>query len=411
MSKKITDKVSWVGKIDWELRKFHGEELSTFKGSSYNAYLIRDEKNVLIDTVWGPYDREFVSRLKEEIDLDEIDYIVMNHSENDHSEALRALMKEIPDTPIYCTKKGEGILRGLHHQDWNYVNVKSGDELNIGESTLHFIEAPMLHWPDTMFTYMTGDNILFSTDAFGQHYASEMLYDEKEDLELVMYEAEKYYANIIKPFNPMVRKKLAEIKGMNLDIDLICPSHGICWKNNIDTILAAYDEWSKDDFAYDRISILYDSMWTSTRHMAEAIAQGIHDVSPDTEIKVHNVARTDKNNIITEVFTSKAVLLGSPTINNGYSYAVAGILEMIRAMKFKNKKAAAFGSFGWSGEASSLISEELEKSGFEIIAEPLKVKWSPDEETLKEIREYGREFAKKTLNCNTTKKLSLVSRI
>ena len=182
MAKKITDKVTWVGKIDWELVRFHGDELSTLHGSSYNSYLIQDEKTVLMDTVWLPYDREFVSRLKEVVDIHKIDYIVMNHNEVDHSGALVELMREIPDTPIYCTKKGEAILRGHYHQDWNYVNVKTGDKLSIGSSTLTFIEAPMLHWPDTMFTYMSGDEILFSNDGFGQHYATESLFDEWVDL-------------------------------------------------------------------------------------------------------------------------------------------------------------------------------------------------------------------------------------
>ena len=226
MGKKITDNVTWVGKVDWDLVHFHGDELSTFHGSSYNAYLIKDEKNVLIDTVWRPYDREFVKRLKEVIDLKDIDYIVMNHNEIDHSGALPELLREIPGTPIYCTKKGEAILRGHYHQDWNYVNVKTGDTLNIGKHTLTFIEAPMLHWPDTMFTYMSGDDILFSNDAFGQHYATESLFDTAADVNEVMYEAEKYYTNILNLYSPMVARKVKEVLGMNLPIKMIAPSHG-----------------------------------------------------------------------------------------------------------------------------------------------------------------------------------------
>ena len=246
MSKRVTDKVTWVGKIDWELKKFHGDELSTMEGSSYNSYLIRDKKTVLIDTVWGPYDTEFVNRLKEEIDLKEIDYIVMNHNESDHSGTLPALMREIPNTPIYCTKKGESILRGLYHQDWNYVNVKTGDELEIGDSKLVFVEASMLHWPDTMMTYMTGDNILFSNDVFGQHYASEMLYDDMDDISKLLHEAEKYYTNIITPFSTFVTKKLAEVQGMNLKIDLVAPSHGIIWRENIGLIMDLYAKWANN---------------------------------------------------------------------------------------------------------------------------------------------------------------------
>ena len=391
MSKRVTDKVTWVGKIDWELKKFHGVELSTMEGSSYNSYLIRDKKTVLIDTVWGPYDTEFVNRLKEEIDLKEIDYIVMNHNESDHSGTLPALMREIPNTPIYCTKKGESILRGLYHQDWNYVNVKTGDELEIGDSKLVFVEASMLHWPDTMMTYMTGDNILFSNDVFGQHYASEMLYDDMDDISKLLHEAEKYYTNIITPFSTFVTKKLAEVQGMNLKIDLVAPSHGIIWRENIGLIMDLYAKWA-NNYQEDQITLIYDTMWQSTRKMAEAIAEGIHQASPNTTIKILNAVKNDKNDILVEVFKSKAILVGSPTINNGFSYAIAGILEMIKGLKFKNKKAASFGSYGWSGEAAKQIKEFLEESKFAIVNDGIRVNWAPDQETIEQLREYGRKF-------------------
>lgn len=391
MSKRVTDKVTWVGKIDWELKKFHGDELSTMEGSSYNSYLIRDKKTVLIDTVWGPYDTEFVNRLKEEIDLKEIDYIVMNHNESDHSGTLPALMREIPDTPIYCTKKGESILRGLYHQDWNYVNVKTGDELEIGDSKLVFVEASMLHWPDTMMTYMTGDNILFSNDVFGQHYASEMLYDDMDDISKLLHEAEKYYTNIITPFSTFVTKKLAEVQGMNLKIDLVAPSHGIIWRENIGLIMDLYAKWA-NNYQEDQITLIYDTMWQSTRKMAEAIAEGIQQASQNTTIKILNAVKNDKNDILVEVFKSKAILVGSPTINNGFSYAIAGILEMIKGLKFKNKKAASFGSYGWSGEAAKLIREFLEESKFAIVNDGIRVNWAPDQETIEQLREYGRKF-------------------
>lgn len=391
MSKRVTDKVTWVGKIDWELKKFHGDELSTMEGSSYNSYLIRDKKTVLMDTVWGPYDTEFVNRLKEEIDLKEIDYIVMNHNESDHSGTLPALMREIPNTPIYCTKKGESILRGLYHQDWNYVNVKTGDELEIGDSKLVFVEASMLHWPDTMMTYMTGDNILFSNDVFGQHYASEMLYDDMDDISKLLHEAEKYYTNIITPFSTFVTKKLAEVQGMNLKIDLVAPSHGIIWRENIGLIMDLYAKWA-NNYQEDQITLIYDTMWQSTRKMAEAIAEGIQQASPNTTIKILNAVKNDKNDILVEVFKSKAILVGSPTINNGFSYAIAGILEMIKGLKFKNKKAASFGSYGWSGEAAKQIKEFLEESKFAIVNDGIRVNWAPDQETIEQLREYGRKF-------------------
>ncbi len=393
MSKKITDKVTWVGKIDWELQHFHGDELSTFRGSSYNAYLIRDEKNVLIDTVWGPYDREFVSRLKEEIDLKDIDYIIMNHNESDHSGALPEIMREIPDTPIYCTKMGETIIRGMYHQDWNFVNVKTGDTLNIGESTLTFVEAKFLHWPDTMFTYMDSDKILFSNDGFGEHFACEELFDYQANLDDVYSEAMKYYANILNPFNTFVKKKLAEVLAMNLPLEYVCPSHGIVWHDHIQDIIDRYQKWC-DAYQEDQITIVYDTMWNATRHMAEAIAEGIRETSPETRVLVLSMTKSDKNDILTEMFRSKGVLVGSPTINNGFSYATAGILEMAKGLKFKGKKAAAFGSYGWSGEAAKKITAELADAGFEIVADGQRVKWAPDQDALEACREYGRAFAK-----------------
>ena len=393
MAKQLTPKVSWVGKVDWELTHFHGDELSTHRGSSYNSYLIRDEKTVLIDTVWQPYDREFVARLKEAIDLKQIDYIVMNHNEIDHSGALPELMREIPDVPIYCTKKGEAIIRGHYHQDWNFVNVKTGDTLPIGAGTLTFVEMTMMHWPDSMLTYYDQDGgIMFSNDAFGQHYATESLYDEAVSECEIMYEAEKYYANILNPFSPMVTKKIPQLKAMNLNIALICPSHGVIWKANPGTIIEKYADWS-DAYQEDQVTIAYDTMWQSTRKMAEAIALGIRQVSPSTTVKLFNAAHEDKNDVLTEMWRSKAVLVGSPTINNGHSYAIAGLLEMVSGLKFRKKKAAAFGSYGWGGGSVKQITAKLQEAGFEIVNDGLAKLWVPDEAALADSVAYGREFA------------------
>lgn len=394
MVKKITDRVSWVGKTDWELKRFHGDELSTDRGSSYNAYLVRDEKTVLIDTVWRPYDREFVSRLKEATDLHAIDYIVMQHNEVDHSGALMELMREIPDTPIYCTKKGEAILRGHYHQNWHFVNVRTGDKLSLGSVELIFIEAPMLHWPDTMFSYLSGEEILFSNDAFGQHFASESLYDDGvEEQEALMYEAMKYYANILCPFSAMVGRKVKELQAMQLPIKLICPSHGLIWRKQPGLIVEKYQQWA-EAYQEQRVTIAYDTMWQSTRLMAEAIADGIRDVLPAYEVKLMNVAKDDKNDILTEMFRSRAILVGSPTVNNGYTYAIAGLLEMMKGMKLKKKLGAAFGSYGWSGEAAKQIAEHLATAGLDVSVEGYRTTWVPDEEALAQCRAFGQEFAK-----------------
>lgn len=240
MKNKITKKVTWVGKTDWELKKFHGDEFTTKNGSSYNSYLIRDEKIVLIDTAWVPFDKEFVSNLKNEIDLKQIDYIIALHGEVDHSGALVELMREIPNTPIYCTANGVKSIKGQYHKDWNFRVVKTGDTLPIGECTISFIEEPMLHWPDTMFAYLDKENILFSSDAFGQHLASEHLYaDEVEQCEL-FNQALIYYANILAPFSMIAQKKIKEILDMNLKIDIICPSHGLIWRKEPNQIVEKY---------------------------------------------------------------------------------------------------------------------------------------------------------------------------
>lgn len=396
MGKKLTNHVTWVGKIDWTLTSFHGDEYSVDRGSSYNSYLVRDEKTVLIDTVWQPFDKEFVRNLKQEVDLQTIDYIVINHGEIDHSGALIELMREIPETPIYCTNNGVKSLKGHYHQDWNFVPVKTGDTLDLGKNKLVFIEAPMLHWPDTMFCYLTGENILFSNDGFGQHYASELLYNDKVDQAELYGEALKYYANILTPFSSMVTRKINEILAMDVPVSMICPSHGVIWRDNPTQIVTQYLEWA-DSYQENQITLVFDTMWESTRKIADAIACGIQNVDPEVTIKLYNSAHEDKNDVIAEIFKSKAILVGSSTINNGYLHSIAGLLEMITGLKFKNKKAAAFGSYGWSGEAVKQISESLDKAGFELVNEGFKTQWVPDADAEKACIAYGEQFAKELL--------------
>ncbi len=394
MSFKMTDKVTWVGKIDWELRTFHGEEYSTHKGSSYNSYLIRDEKTVLIDTVWEPFAQEYVEKLKKEIDLNEIDYIIAQHSEIDHSGALPLLMKEIPNVPIYCTSNGAKILKAHFHQDWNFVEVKTGDTLNIGESTLTFVEARMLHWPDSMMTYMSGENILFSNDAFGQHYATDLMYNDLADQCELWAECIKYYANILTPFSALVTKKIEEVLSFNLPLSMIATSHGIIWRDNPAQIVEKYLEWA-NAYQENQITIVYDTMWNCTKKIAEAIAEGIKSVNKEVTVKLYNAGITDKNDIITELFKSKGVLFGSSTVNKSIMHATAGILEMIKGIGFKNKKAAAFGSYGWSGESVGVIEAKLKDAKIDIVQEGIKVLWNPDEDSIEKCIEFGKSFAEK----------------
>ena len=320
----------------------------------------------------------------------------MQHNESDHSGALVELMREIPDTPIYCTAKGEAIIRGHYHQDWNFVKVKTGDKLDLGGGeSLTFIEAPMLHWPDTMFSYYDGcGGVLFSNDGFGQHYASESLFNDEVPEDEMMAEAEKYFANILGPFCPMVTRKVKEILAMNLPLKLICPSHGVIWRKNPGQVVEKYIAWA-DAYAVNQVTIVYDTMWNSTRLMAEAIARGIEAVLPDFTVKIFNAAKEDKNDILTEIFHSRALLIGSPTINNGYSYAVAGLMEMVKGLKLKKKIGAAFGSYGWSGEATKQLSALLAEAGFKVVDEGIRAPWVPDADALAQCEEYGRSFAAK----------------
>jgi flavorubredoxin len=387
----VKNNIDWVGKIDWELRKFHGDEYSTHRGSSYNSYLIKEDKVALIDTVWKPFAKEFVENLAKEIDLKKIDYIIANHAESDHSGALPELMRLIPNTPIYCTKNGVKSLKGHYHQDWNFRVVKTGDKLSLGKKDLVFVEAPMLHWPDSMFCYLTQDNVLFSNDAFGQHYASEYMFNDLVDQNELASECIKYYANILTPFSQLVTKKIQEVLSFKLPLDIICTSHGIIWRDQPVKIVEQYLKWA-DNYQENQITIIYDTMWNGTRVMAENIARGIKETGPKVNVKLFNLAKSDKNDVIAEIFKSNAILLGSPTINKGILVSVAGMLEEIKGLRFKNKKAAAFGSYGWSGESVKILSEKLASAGFEIVDDGLKVLWNPDDESKAQCVEYGKKF-------------------
>lgn len=395
MKKLIKNNVNWVGKIDWELRKFHGEEYSTHSGSSYNSYLVQEEKTVLIDTVWLPFADEFVENLESEIDLSTIDLIIINHGEMDHSGGLVRLMEKIPETPIYCTANAVKSLKGQYQKDWNFNVVKTGDSIDIGNGkSLVFVEMRMLHWPDSMATYMTVDNILFSNDAFGQHFASELLFNDLSDQCKLYQEAIKYYANILTPFSKILKRKLDEVIGMNLEIDIIATSHGVIWRDNPMQIVEKYLEWC-EDYQEDQITIIYDTMWNGTKHAAEKVAEGIRDTDPNTTVKLFNISKTDDNDLATEVFKSKAIAVGSPTVSNSVLRSLVGFLHYLQELKFKNKKALAFGCYGWSGESPKVLTEMLEKAGFEIVADPLKINWRLTNETEKDAYELGKILATK----------------
>ncbi len=392
MNIKITPKVTWVGKIDFELRKFHGDQITTQRGSSYNSYLIQDDKNILIDAVYTPFADEFIENLKKIIELEKIDYIIVNHSEPDHSGAIGKLMEYIPNAPIYCTASGAKALKGQYHKDWNFVVVKNGDTLSVGNDEIIFIEAPMMHWPDTMMCYLKNEKILFSNDVFGQHFAEASMIDDLVDECALFFEAEKYFANIISPFSKKAAKKISEIENLKLELNLICPAHGVIWRKNIPKILQLYKKWTNFELE-NQITIVYDSMYGNTRKIAEAITRGIINAGNGIKFALHNISKSDGSDIITDIFRSKGVIVGSSAINNGILNSIAGILEEISNLDPTNKKAAAFGSYGWSPKAIDGIGEKLKSAGYVVELPVFKVQWSPNDEQLAKAEEFGKEFA------------------
>ena len=386
MRRLVKGNVSWVGYIDWELESFHGDDYSIMNGSSQNAYLIEEGKTILVDTIWTPHRFDFVENLKREIDLSKIDAVIANHGECDHSGSLTALMAEIPNVPIYCTANAVKSIEGQYgKRGWNFHIVKTGDSLEIGNGKkLVFVEMRMLHWPDSMATYMTGDNILFSNDAFGQHYAVEELFNDKADQCLLWKEAMKYFANILNPFAAILTKKLEEITALNLPIDIIAPSHGAIWRDDPLQIVSKYAQWA-GAYQEDQITVAYDTMWEGTAKIAHEIAAEIARQSPSTVVKVFNVAKADKNEVMTEVFKSRAIALGSPTVGNSILSSVAGWLEFAKQLKFRKKKAAAFGCYGWSGESVKILQEKLKEAGFTVVDENIRVAWTPTSDDLAKI--------------------------
>jgi anaerobic nitric oxide reductase flavorubredoxin len=389
---EIKKNIYWTGIKDWELRRFHGHELSTHRGSTYNSYVIQDEKTVLIDTVWTPYKDEFVEKLEKDVGVKNIDCIVINHIEPDHGGSLGLIMSHMPDTPIYCTKSGAEIIKKYFQKDWNFNIVKTGDSIKIGEYELVFVEMQMLHWPDSMLTYVKGANLAFSNDAFGQHYSPVSLFNDEVDECELYQEAIKYYANILAPFSPLVKKKVEQIKELNLPIDMIAPSHGVIWRKNPVQIVEKYYEWSQQ-YNDGRVVIIYDTMYNSTKSMAEAIGEGL--AKNKIKYGIYNVSTSDQSDLITRVFKAKGVIIGSCTVNNTVLRAVAGFLDNIKGLKLKGKVGAGFGSYGWSGEAGKIISQRLSESGFKVEQEPLQFKYRLSEVELNQCVEFGESFAKK----------------
>ena len=386
---KIAKDIYDVGVTDWNIRDFHG--YTTDLGSSYNAFLILDKKTVLIDTVKAEFAGQLIDNISKIIDPKKIDYVISNHTEMDHSGSLPRVMHKVgEEKPLFCSKMGQKNLSRHFRQKWNYHPVENGEELFLGSRTITFMETRMLHWPDSMFSYLKEDKILFSSDAFGQHYAGMEKFDDLVG-DAIMPHAKKYFANILLLYSPLILKLVEHVTNLKLEFNMICPDHGILWRKDPGKIINAYVKWSRQD-AKNKAVVVYDTMWHSTEKMAEAIVEGLSEQG--IEAKPMHLRKWNRSDIMTEVLDAKAVIIGSPTLNNGLFPTVSDFLTYMKGLKPKNKIGAAFGSYGWSGEAVNLIKNELESMNIEIIDPGLKVQYVPDNQSLEACIELGKKIGK-----------------
>jgi flavorubredoxin len=384
-----------VGVLDWNIRDFHG--YSTHAGTSYNAFLVMDEKVVLIDTVKAQFADQLLDNISKIIDPKKIDMVISNHTEMDHSGSLPRVMHRIgEDKPLYCSRMGAKNLGQHFTQGWNLHPLKSGQELNIGARTFTFLETRMVHWPDSMFTYLNEDKILFSSDGFGQHIAC---YEKFDDLagEDVMHQAKKYFANILMLYGPRILKLIEQVQSLGLEIEMICPDHGIIWRKDPGKIIQAYLKWSQQT-AEKKAVVIYDTMWNSTKKMAELIADGIS--SQGVAVTPIHIRSSHRSDIMTEVLDAKAVVVGSPTLNNQMFPTVADLLTYMKGLKPAGKIGGVFGSYGWSGESVKIIRAELETMNFDVIDPGVKIQYVPDTDGLSACYDYGQEIGKAVMRSN-----------
>jgi flavorubredoxin len=376
-----------VGVVDWNLRDFHG--YATPEGTTYNAYLVLDEKVTLIDTVKKEFADQLLDQVTQIIDPKKIDQVVSNHTEMDHSGGLPRVMHKIGEgKPLYCSKMGQKNLSLHFREKWNYQPVENGGVLPLGKRTLQFLETRMVHWPDSMFSYLKEEELLFASDGFGQHYASLERFDDQVG-EAIMPHAKKYFANILLLYAPLILQLVEKVTQMGLAIKTICPDHGIIWRQDPLKIIKAYVEWSEQK-PKKKAVVVYDTMWQSTQKMAEAIVSGLGELG--VEVKPLHLRASHRSDVITEVLDAGAVIVGSPTLNNGLFPTVMDFLTYMKGLKPKKKIAAAFGSYGWSGEAVKLINKELEEMKFEVIDPGLRVQFIPDTQSLEAAYQLGKKI-------------------
>lgn len=389
---KILSHIYSVGVVDWNVREFHGHTYTTKRGSTYNAYLIIDDKITLVDTVGASFAKELLANIAQVVDPARIDYVIANHVENDHSGALPEVMKACPRAKVYCSAKGKEGLYKHYYENWDFQVVKTGDKLKLGKHTLQFIEAPMIHWPDSMFTYCPEEALLMPNDAFGQHYATSERFDDETDQCALMDEAKKYYANILWPLGSTILRKITEIQQMNIPIRMIAPSHGIIWRTEPHKIINEYVSWAKGETKQKAV-VAYESMWGSTAIMARKIAEGLIDNGILT--RIYDVAASDRTEVANDMLDARAYVFGSSTHDNDMLPSMAAFMELVKGFKPKGRLACAFGSCGWAGGAVKEIEGIAAEAGMQLVQEGLSVKYVPDGEELKKCYEFGKSLAQK----------------
>jgi len=389
MDTALRKNIDWVGCVDWTVRDFHG--YNTDRGATYNAYLIRDEKTALIDAVKAPFADKLLQNITELTDLTNVDYVVCNHAEPDHAGGMARVMEALPNATLVCSKKCAAAL-GMHHDTsgWKTHLVATGDKLALGQRALEFIETPMVHWPESMFTYVPEEKLLFSMDAFGQHYASSQRFDDEVPLCTVMEEAKTYYANIIMPFAKLVAATLA--RAAELDIEMIAPSHGVVWRSHIAEIVEAYGNWAHCR-PKPKVLVIYDTMWDSTGQMARAIHEGACMSGVTAELI--NIRTSTLTRIATDVLDAACVAFGSSTLNQSVLPMAGAVLTYLKGLKPANKTALAFGSYGWSKGGAETVDEDMKGMKWEVLREPIRAQFRPTAAVLDECRAAGRLLAEK----------------
>jgi flavorubredoxin len=395
MSVQIAENVYWVGAVDWEVRNFHGHTYHTHRGTTYNAYLIVDDKIALVDTVMPGFEDEMFRRIAEVVDPARIDYLVANHGELDHSGGIPAVLARAPGATLVHSKRGADSIGKYHPNGWKVQTVGSGDTLALGHKTLAFLEAPMLHWPDSMFTYIPEDRLLLPNDAFGQHIASAERFADEVDPAILWDEARKYFGNILVPFSKLIVRKVEEVVQMNLAIDVIAPSHGVIWRKDPLQIVQQYVRWSSGDAQQPRAVIVYETMWGNTKEMAHAILEGLTEAGVEGQILP--VPQTDHTTVMGELLEAKGVLVGSATHNRRPLLHISAIIEDLIGLKPVKKIGAAFGSHGWGGGAVPVLEKGLQEAGIEVAQEGLALAWRLSPEERAQAVAFGRTFGENVL--------------